>query len=286
MDYNINKLVRNIKNNLFIDKLIFKYKIRDKTDSELHSLILTYAHHLESYGRLTNFSIKTKINRIKILLDEYYKKTDTIDETISWAIIQLLEKEYSLKFEGCNNIIKKEKVKDVNTTLERIIEERRSIRVWNKKKIDENKIIKIINSAKWAPSSCNNQSWKVLFIKNKDKKKLLSYFPNKFYVNAPLILLILGNRKVYGKRETHYMYLDAGAFIQNILLLLHAQNMSACWVGFKAWNVIVPTNIDKNNEFCETLNINKDLVPISLLAIGYNDKNKVNKPPRIIIINR
>jgi nitroreductase len=125
--------------------------------------------------------------------------------------------------------------------------------------------------ARWAPSSCNRQLWQTLVIQDPEEKDFLKHtFPNTFYAKAPVVIVVVMKTGNYGLDERHFVYLDGGAFIQNLLLALHAKGYGACWVGFRAWdasgNVYFPR--ERYEEFHERFKLEKDQVPISLIAVG------------------
>ena len=85
----------------------------------------------------------------------------------------------------------------------------------------------------------------------------------------------------YGAGERHLAYLDAAAFIQNLLLMLHAKGYGACWLGFKGWdcmgNVHFPA--EHRDAFYAHFGLATNLVPISVIAVG-RPANVPQAPPR------
>ena len=155
------------------------------------------------------------------------------------------------------------------------IKGRRSARQFNGKEVALDEVRTLIDIAKWAPSSCNLQPWKVLVLTTpEDKEFLTRYYKaahNHFWTSAPLILVVLANLGVYSDAMTPYVQLDSGAFIQNLLLLLHAHGLAACWVGFTAWDNYGNCRVDESEreEFYARFGTPREYLPTSLIPVGY-----------------
>jgi len=116
--------------------------------------------------------------------------------------------------------------------------ERRSIRKFIDKTVEEDKIAKILDAARWAPSVGNLQEWQFIIVRDPGRKLQLSEacLGQYWIAQASVIIVVLTkNEKVvrtYGKRgEDTYVKHDSGAAIQNMLLAIHSLGLGACWVG-------------------------------------------------------
>ena len=119
-----------------------------------------------------------------------------------------------------------------------IICERRSIRRFKKKKISKEKLLKMVNAARLAPSAANIQPCEFIVV---DEKELLDeVFENVKWAGyispsgdppkdhrpvAYIIVLIDLNKKKKGGEQ------DAAASIQNILLTAWEESIGSCWIG-------------------------------------------------------
>jgi len=161
------------------------------------------------------------------------------------------------------------------------IRQRRRVRKWNDRPVDVKDIEDAIELARWSPSSCNRQLWQVLPIQEKvDKDALDGFFPDR-HKQAPMILAVLMNTRLYGQAERHFTYLDAGAFIQNLLLALHAKGYGCCWLGFTAWDVYGNLHVpaERKEKFYSHFGLDPSLVPVSFIALGRRIENPP-APPR------
>jgi len=151
------------------------------------------------------------------------------------------------------------------------IRNRRSVRKYTAEAVDAEDIVSAIDLAKWAPSSCNRQLWQAVLLQKKEDVEFISrYFSGTFHARAGLLILVVMNAGAYGDGEKHFAYLDGGAFIQNLLLVLHAKGYGACWLGFEGWDTAgrVFTTPEKRAALESRFGLSRDQVPVSLIAVG------------------
>ncbi|MBY8992405.1 MAG: nitroreductase [Candidatus Lokiarchaeota archaeon] len=112
------------------------------------------------------------------------------------------------------------------------IKERKSVRSFVYKTISKDIINNIIEAARWAPSGNNSQPWKVCIVIHPTLKRMLADLTKyggtieEAYVN---FVIFLDLERGYDRTKD----LQAiGAFIQNMLLAVHAQeDLGAVWIG-------------------------------------------------------
>jgi nitroreductase len=223
--------------------------------------------------------------KTEVLLKEIAHREIHLDAPLLWtlqmyAIAKMgLQRNYLKPSEAESNLQDEVTIIDKNTVQSELvacIKGRRSVRLWKSKEVSLKDVQKFIEIAKWAPSSCNLQPWKVLLLtKSEDKEFLTRYYKathNHFWSSAPLVLVVLANLSVYSNPMTPYVQLDSGAFIQNLLLLFHANGLAACWVGFLAWDNFGKCQIDESEReaFYARFGIPRDYLPTSLIPVGYS----------------
>ncbi|MFX0037863.1 MAG: nitroreductase family protein [Promethearchaeota archaeon] len=112
------------------------------------------------------------------------------------------------------------------------IKQRKSSRSFIYQKIAKETILNILECARWAPSGNNSQPWRVCIVIHPTVKRMLSEL-SKYggiiedaYVNLVIFLdLERGFNRVKDLQAI-------GAFIENILLGVHAQKeLGAVWIG-------------------------------------------------------
>lgn len=148
-----------------------------------------------------------------------------------------------------------------------IINKRQSIRIFNEKEVENEKIKSILESAMAAPSSKNKQPWQFIIL---DNKEIINDFSNahnnwKVLKSANKVIIVCLDLNC-DEREKHGL-MACSASTQNILLKCEELNLGSVWLG------LYPDDI-RLNYTIEKLNIPNNIIPISLVAIGYYDNVK------------
>ena len=112
---------------------------------------------------------------------------------------------------------------------------RRSIRDFDlNKKVEQEKIKKIIEAANWAPSACNGQAWHFIII---DEKKILDRLIKKGLLKAkdtPVVIFVYYRKYIKQKPINEYLpdhVQSASAAIQNMLLMAASLGLGTCWIN-------------------------------------------------------
>ncbi|HKL42451.1 MAG TPA: nitroreductase family protein [Clostridia bacterium] len=263
-----------IKNIVLSNKVTAKHYFKkqysnDISDDLLFSKIKQIAHRYDHKFLNSMLVNKEDIYEMEYLLEIAIDRNLKFDDSLLWA----LSLHKMAQLDAVNSYMFKKKETDKNSyesEISKIIKERRSVRKWNENKVKVELIKEIIKTSLWAPSSCNRQPVRVIILDEEQKKFIKKYFSGTFWHDAPVQVLIMCNSSAYSKTDELFPYLDGGAFIQNMLLLLHEAGLGSCWLGFKKWNI-------KNEIFCETneydefynyFRLEKELVPISMVVAG------------------
>ena len=158
------------------------------------------------------------------------------------------------------------------TDLLELIKSRRSIRNFVYKKIDNQMIKEIIDCGRWAPSGRNSQPWKVCIVSHPTVKRMIA--ENSKY--GGIIESAFLNFVVFLDLERGYDrvkdILAIGAFIQNLLLAVHAKGLGAVWIG----------EILKNKDkVCEIFKYSPEKYELmGVLTIGLIDESLEKKEKR------
>lgn len=132
---------------------------------------------------------------------------------------------------------------------------RKSIRAYESTLIPDEKINKILEAARLAPSAGNIQPWHFIVVKNKEKREKLSQGTfAKFLANAPIVIVGCGNMKSSPK----WHVVDVSIAMEHMVLEATELGLGTCWVG--SFN---------EEEVKELLKIPEEYKVIALLAIGY-----------------
>lgn len=145
-----------------------------------------------------------------------------------------------------------------------IIKNRRSIRRFQSREIEKEKIEKLIEALIWTPSAGNLQARKFYFVFNKEIKEKLARaaLDQRFIAQPPLVVVGCTDDEIewkYGERgKTLYSICDVALSIQNLMLLATEQELGTCPVG--AFD---------ENEVSKILNLPQNLRPIIIVPVGY-----------------
>lgn len=159
------------------------------------------------------------------------------------------------------------------TDLFRVFATRRSTRKFDKIKVEDWKIDKILSAADVAPTAGNFQGFQVFLIKNKNTKEALVEAANKQpYVNAPVVLVFCTDPsrvklKFPPDILEKFSLQDATIAAAFSLLASSGVGLSTIWIGM--------FDEEKVKKILGT-----DLRPSSILCIGYPDKKKPPKSRR------
>jgi len=150
---------------------------------------------------------------------------------------------------------------------------RRSQRRFEPKEVEDYKIELILAAADTAPTAGGFQGFEIFHIKNnKVKSELVKSANNQPYVNAPLVLVFCKNPsrvKLNFPEEIlrKFSLQDATLAAAYAQLASHALGLSSIWIGMIDENMVMKI-------------LNTDLVPSSILCIGYPKKILQPKPKR------
>ena len=151
-----------------------------------------------------------------------------------------------------------------------IIKNRRSIRAYSSLLIEKDVILNLINAAGYAPSGKNLQPWRFVIVGNSKEKEQIAELSKyvSWLKQAPhYILVFLDNHLSYDRTKDIQAI---GACIQNILLLAHAQNIGACWVG---------EIIEQGEKIKRLINVNEDYFKLmALITIGHMKNMEIQQP--------
>ena len=175
------------------------------------------------------------IDNIKDTLHEYLNRNPELKrlyEQYYCSIINFLEDSFlSKKKGGVKALIQQDLNTIINFDFSNFAKSRTSVRNFSEIDVSSEAIYKAIDIARYAPSVCNRQSWKVHHFKNKDlKNKLLKLQGGNggFTESINQLLIVTSEVKKFSRLESNQVYVDGGLFSMNLLLGLHSQNIASC----------------------------------------------------------
>ncbi len=117
---------------------------------------------------------------------------------------------------------------------------RRSIRKYKPDPVPVEKLERILEAARAAPSWSNLQCWRFIVVRDVLVKEALAESmpvsnPARKAVGetAPLVLVLCADPKESGVHDRkEYYLLDAGLAMQQLMLAAHAEGLGTCWVAY------------------------------------------------------
>jgi len=172
-----------------------------------------------------------------------------------------------------NEILKSSPTEFINTDLFTVMSKRRSTRKFTDRIVETVKIDKIIAAADTAPTAGNFQGFEIFYVKSPEKKQqLVEACNNQPYVHAPVVLVFCKNPsrvKLNFPEEIlrKFAIQDATLAAAYSQLAAQALGLSSIWIGMFDEQKVMKV-------------INTDLIPSSVLCIGYPKQDKFPKPRR------
>lgn len=142
---------------------------------------------------------------------------------------------------------------------------RTSVRAYQDKAIEAEKIDKMLRAAMAAPTAVNRQPWHFIVIDDRAVLKELDASSPRpgMLSSAPLAIAVCGDMdKALTGGGRDFWIEDCSAATENLLLAAHALGLGAVWTG------AYPAQ-ERCDVMRKVLNIPENLIPLSLVVIGY-----------------
>ena len=139
-----------------------------------------------------------------------------------------------------------------------VITARKSVRGYSDKPVEEEKLSKVLEIARLAPSWANKQCCRYIVVKDKTKIQELS--GNFGWLKqAPVVVVACADPKDSGDRNgMNYYLVDVGISMQQLVLAATAMDLGTCWVG-----AFDETKVKK------ALQIPENIKVVAMTPIGY-----------------
>jgi nitroreductase len=164
---------------------------------------------------------------------------------------------------------RKKKTEDKMTVME-AIRERRSVRGYQKKAVEKEKLDLILEAARLAPSASNRQEWRYVIATNEETRKKLyeAASSQPFVAEAPVVIACCADTNYHVMKCRQQCYpIDVAISIDHITLAAGELGLGTCWVG----------SFDED-AVRDILGIPREIRVVELLTLGYpSDQPKAKK---------
>lgn len=145
-----------------------------------------------------------------------------------------------------------------------LAKERYSCREFLEKEVEKEKVEKILEAGRLAPTAVNYQPQRILVLQNKEQLSKLNQCTNYGW-NAPVIMIICYDKNVSWKRKYDGKdegVVDASIVTTHLMLEVQDLGLGSTWIGS-----FDPQKVK------EVYKIPDNLEVVSILAIGYPSEN-------------
>lgn len=163
---------------------------------------------------------------------------------------------------------------------------RRSIRNYNNKAVEDEKILQLLESARLAPSGSNTQPWHFVVIKAESTKQKLTKAAHnqKWMLSAPVFIVCVADVRcrIEGtadvilnenspQEELKQIIRDTSISMEHILLEAENLGLGTCWVAWFTQDEIRPI-----------LNIPTDKYVVGIITLGYANETPKARPRKTL----
>jgi nitroreductase len=141
------------------------------------------------------------------------------------------------------------------------IKKRCSVRAYEDREVEKEKLQTLLESARLAPSASNLQEWRIVVVRDKAMRAKLAEAANKqsFVAQAPVVLVFCAETEHHTMRCGEKSYpIDVAIAIDHVTLAAAELELGTCWIGAFYSDKVRPL-----------LGIPADVPVVSLLTLGY-----------------
>src|SRR4030065_2588261 len=142
-----------------------------------------------------------------------------------------------------------------------ILKKRRVIRSYKPAPVEEEKLNRILEAARLAPSAANRQPIYFVVIKDeKTKQQLKNAYGEKWFYTAPVVICVCSIPEIAWKRGDgkNYADIDAAIAMDHLIRGATEEGLATCWIA--AFKVPIIKSI---------LNFPPGMEPVAITPVGY-----------------
>ncbi len=146
-------------------------------------------------------------------------------------------------------------------TVREAIEQRFSVRAYQDRPVEEDKLRRVMEAARLAPSAGNRQEWRFVVVQDAETRKRLAEAANAqaFVGQAPVVIVAcaVGEPHVMTCGQLCYP-IDVAIALEHIALAATEEGLGTCWIG-----------AFKEDEVRRILGIPAEVRVVELMPLGY-----------------
>jgi len=143
-----------------------------------------------------------------------------------------------------------------------LIQKRYSVRAYQSDPVENDKLEKVLDAARFAPTAANRQPFQLIVIHTKGREaELRRMYHRDWFVQAPIIICAIGLTShgwVRGADGKNYTDVDVAIAMDHLILEAANQGLGTCWIA--AFN---PDAVR------QALGLPEEVEPIAFTPLGY-----------------
>ena len=142
-----------------------------------------------------------------------------------------------------------------------LIQKRYSVRSYKKDPVEKEKLDKILEAARLAPTACNRQEVKIVVIETKGRgEELKKIYRGDWFSQAPIVIGVFSipDKSWVRSDGKNYSDVDSAIVMDHIILAAADLGLGTCWIG--------AFNPQAAKEFA---GLGKELEPVAFTPVGY-----------------
>ena len=143
-----------------------------------------------------------------------------------------------------------------------LAKQRYSCRSYSSRQVEQEKLNKILEAGRVAPSAVNFQPWQFIVIRDKENlNKIHKAYHREWFQTAPCVIVICGDHDTSWKRNhdgKDHCDIDVAIAVDHMTLQATELGLATCWI----------CNFDPQKAI-EILQLPRHLEPIVILPVGY-----------------
>jgi nitroreductase len=159
---------------------------------------------------------------------------------------------------------------------------RRSIRAFRDEPIEEEKLLRVLQAGRLAPSAKNRQEWRYVVVRDRELRRRVAVASNNqyFIAEAPVVIVGCATMVDYVLSGGQPAYtIDVSISMDHMTLQAVEEGLGTCWIGSF-----------KEDEIKQILNIPADMRIVEIMPLGYPKSLPDPKPRKeleeIIVYDR
>ncbi|NTU59362.1 MAG: nitroreductase [Chlorobiaceae bacterium] len=155
-----------------------------------------------------------------------------------------------------------------------VIDNRRSIRKYTDRPVEQEKILRMLDAARLAPSWKNMQCWRFLVLTDPERKRLLlDAFPDgnpgkNAISTAPVSIVVCADPSESGvENGIEYYIADTAIAFEHLCLAAQALGLGTCWMGWYDEAMLK-----------SALGLPRHIRVIGITPLGYPDQSPKQRP--------